>query len=133
MKISPAVYMLSLTPFKTCPSEVPFLSCDLDMVYLILPSFFLKEPRECQRFLVISLQILAVKGSIPHKQTSQFSSQDPKCSFFRNMQKHALGPMPSFGYTIKPWNSTNIIVSKLLQRYYQSVCLIGKSYQNKSF
>ena len=31
MKISPAVYMLSVTPFKICLSQVPFLSCNLDI------------------------------------------------------------------------------------------------------
>ena len=43
MKISLAVYVLSMTTLKICLSKMSFLSCNPDMVYLILSYFFLKE------------------------------------------------------------------------------------------
>ena len=69
--------------------------------------------------IVISKQILASKGLTP--------SLPLLANLPIFLSRSALG------YTIKPWNLTNIIVSRVLQRHYQPVFLIPKNYQNKSF
>ena len=85
----------------------------------------------------ISKRISAANGLNPSpcQRTSQFSSQDQKFIFFGTCKKRVLdlGPMPNHELDHKAPEFDKSFGSRLLQRHYLPVFLIGNSYQSKSF